>query len=132
MRPLWCADHGVVHRRQARRQDLLLRELRERAYELTARVGGDGDRLALGQAASASGAISSSERPRVSSPSTATAAAVMTSKAMNTAKVPFTAIAVTSTGVRYGPMIPPTRPTAAATPAPVARTDVGYSSGVIV
>src|SRR5207245_10015105 len=33
---LRCADHGVVYGRQARRQDLLLRELRERAYELAA------------------------------------------------------------------------------------------------
>ena len=44
---------------------------------------------------------------------------------MKTANVPLTAIAATSTGVRYGPMIPPTRPTAAATPEPVARTEVG-------
>src|SRR5436309_1955256 len=104
MRPLWCADHGVVHRRQARRQDLLLRELRERAYDLTARVGGDGDRLAPGQAAAASGAISSSERPRVSSPSRAMAAAVIRRSAMKTANVPLIAIAVTRTGVTYGPM----------------------------
>src|SRR6267142_5576098 len=128
---LWCVDHGLVHGRQARRQDLRLRELRQRVRGLPARVYRRGDahaaprRLSLGQAASASGAISSRDRPRVSSPSTATATAVITSRAMNTANVPFTAIAVTSTGVRYGPMIPPMRPTAAATPEPVARSDVG-------
>src|SRR6184192_455589 len=96
----------MVHCRQARQQDLLLRQLRQCAYELGADIRGDGHRLVLDQAASASGAISSSERPRVSSPS------------------PLTAIAGMRTGVRYGPMIPPTRPTAAATPEPVARTDV--------
>src|SRR5438477_6757386 len=119
------ANHGMVHGRKARQQDLLLRELRERASELATVLGGDRDRLGQVYAASASGAISSSDRPRVSSPRAATAAAVIRSIAMNTANVPLTVIAGTRTGVRYGPMIPPTRPTAAAMPEPVARTDVG-------
>src|SRR5437667_10847210 len=125
MCPLRRAHHRMVHGRQARQQELLLPELRYRARELGARISRDRDRLVFGQAASASGAISSSDRPRVSSPSSATAAAVIRSSAMKRANVPLTAIAGTRTGVRYGPMMPPIRPTAAATPEPVARTDVG-------
>src|SRR5207237_7417710 len=115
----------MVHGREARQQGLLLPELRQCARDLGALISGDRNRLARSQAASASGAISSRDRPRVSSPSSATAAAVIRSSAMKSANVPLTAIAGTRTGVRYGPRMPPIRPTAAATPEPVARTDGG-------
>src|SRR5438552_19131549 len=104
------AHHGMVHGRKARQQDLLLRELRERASELATVLGGDRDRFAQDYAASASGALSSSDRPRVSSPRAATPAAVSRSIAMNSAHVPFTATARPSTGVRHGPTSPPPRP----------------------